>query len=122
MISIIPPLDFMRSLCGAYKASTGQAELRIWSCGYGVALDLRGEKKTELVGVVGAFNSVVECYAQVGLPNIVRFVGQKTAGSAIHFIADDLPLSMDLTREPGLVRIIMSLHGQKKVSHELRAA
>ena len=121
MISIVPSLEFMRGLCGTYKGSTGQAELRIWACGYGVALDLRGERKTELVGLVGAFNNIVECYAQVGLPNVVRFVGQKTSDTAIRLIADELALSLDISCEPGIIRIAISLHAQEKVAHVLRA-
>jgi hypothetical protein len=122
MISVIPSLDFMRSLCGVYTASSGSAELRVWSCGYGVALDLRGEKKAEFVGVVGAYGGVVDCHALVGLPNVIRFVGDKVSESRIRFTGEGLPLLMEISREPDLIHITISLNGQEKVSHVLRSA
>ncbi|MES3020607.1 MAG: hypothetical protein V4857_03375 [Pseudomonadota bacterium] len=122
MISVIPSLDFMHSLCGTYKAVEGHAELRVWTCGYGVALDLRGAKKTEFVGVVGAFKTFVECYAQIGLPNVVRFVGEKKSDFIILFTGEDVPLSMELSRENGLVSVTISLSGKEKVYHVMRAA
>jgi hypothetical protein len=122
MISVIPALDFVRSLCGNYKAEAGQAELRVWACGYGVALDLRGEKKTEFVGVVGASNGGIECFGQVGLPNVVRFVGGKTSETQIQLAADDLPLIMKISKEAGLVRVVISLNNVEKVSYAMQAA
>jgi hypothetical protein len=121
MISIIPSLDFMRSLCGTYQSPEGTAELRVWSCGYGVAIDLKGEKKTELVGVVGAFNNVVECFVQIGLPNVIRFVGQKTADASIEFIAEDPPFSIVLVKQSGKAFISISLGGEEKVSYVLQS-
>jgi hypothetical protein len=98
VISVIPALDFVRSLCGTYKAVVGSAELRVWACGYGVALDLHDERKTEFVGVVGAFNDGIECFGQVGLPNVVRFAGGKTSDAQIQMTADDLPLAMEISK------------------------
>jgi len=94
----------------------------VWACGYGVALDLRGERKTEFVGVVGAFDGGIECFGQVGLPNVVRFVGGKTAEAKIQLAADDLPLAMEISKEDGLVRIAISLNDVEKVSYAMRAA
>jgi hypothetical protein len=122
MLVIIPALDFMRSLSGIYKAEAGSAELRVWACGYGVAVDLRGDRKTELVGVVGVYNSTVECYAQVGLPNVIRFVGHKTSESSIHFTSEDLPLEWHISRGAQSLRVTVSLQGQEKVAHVLHAA
>ena len=122
MLTIIPTLDFMHSICGSYKADAGNAELRVWACGYGVAVDLRGHKKTELVGVVGAFNNTVECYAQVGLPNVIRFVGNKTSQSSVHFACEDMPLEWHISKDTQILRVTVSLQGQEKVAHVLRAA
>lgn len=122
MLTVIPALDFMRSLSGGYKAESGKAELRVWACGYGVAVDLHGEKKTELVGVVGAYNGTVECYAQVGLPNVIRFVGSKASEASIHFASEDLPLEWQISRDGQILRVTVSLQGQEKVAHVLRAA
>jgi hypothetical protein len=121
MITIIPALDFIRGLCGTYRSEDSKAELRIWGCGYGVALDLRGEKRTEFVGVVGAFGEVIECYAQVGLPNVVRFVGGKESKEILHLAADDLPLTMDIYQTSGVLKISISLNGSEKVCHALHA-
>ena len=121
MISIIPALELMRSFGGIYKSATGHAELRIWPCGYGVALDLRSDKKTELVGVIGAHNTGVECFAQIGLPNVIRLVGLKTSDVGIQFNADDFPLSIVFLREPGVVHVTITLHGQEKASYVLHA-
>ena len=122
MISVIPALDFVRSLCGSYKAMASPAELRVWTCGYGVALDLRGERKTEFVGVVGAFNGGIECFGQVGLPNVVRFVGGKTSDAQIKMAADDVPLAMEISKADGLVRIVISLNDVEKISYAMQAA
>jgi hypothetical protein len=72
MLAIIPALDFMRSICGAYRSHEPAASLRVWSCGYGIAMDLAEGKKTKLVGVIGAHGNGVECFVQMGLPNVMR--------------------------------------------------
>jgi hypothetical protein len=120
MISIIPALDFMRGLGGTYRAVNGHAELRIWSCGYGVALDLRGERKPEMVGVIGAYGEVIECLAQIGLPNVIRLVGRKVTDACVRFEADDIGISMTVSRELAKVHIAIALDGDEKRSYILQ--
>jgi hypothetical protein len=102
MISRVPGLELMQHLAGTYAAAGNSVQLQIERCGYGFALVLRSDAKLELSGVVGAAGqSELECYAVVGLPNLVRIVGRQPTNSSLKFSSDDAPLDLLLEDSPG---------------------
>ena len=117
MLAIIPALDFLRSLTGDHSSGESAARLRVWKCGYGVAMDLNDGKKSQLVGVIGAHGNGVECFAQVGLPNVMRFRGDLTTKDALRFECDDLPVVVTITREQASIYVAITLQGEQKAAH-----
>jgi len=121
MLAIIPALDFLRSLTGDHSSNESAARLRVWTCGYGVAIDLDDGKKSQLVGVVGAHGNGVECFAQVGLPNVLRFRGDMTTKDELRFECDELRFVVTIAREPTAIHVTVALHGEQKAAHVFQA-
>jgi len=122
MISRIPALEFLHSLVGSYAESDGAARLRIWRCGYGVAIDLSNGEKSILCGVAGASNQHVECFVQIGLPNVTRTLGQLEDGATLCLAAEEVPIEFRLTKVSGGLRVTIAFDGEEKASYALRAA
>ncbi len=119
MISRIPALEFMQSLPGNYRSADNEVELRVWLCGYGVAIDLRTKAKVQLVGVIGACGTRIECFAHIGLPNVVRFVGDAVTGDSVHLVAEELSIELTLRSEVNGLFVGVSLHQNQKPSYLL---
>ena len=77
MITRIPALEFLQFICGSYEDKNNETRLRIWGCGYGVAIDLSTKGKSTFCGIAGTCSQEIECFAQIGLPNLARLVGKK---------------------------------------------
>ena len=122
MLAIIPALDFLRSLSGDHSSDESAARLRVWKCGYGVAIDLDDGEKSQWVGVMGAHGSGVECFAHVGRPNVLRFRGDLTTKNALRFECDDLPFVVTIAREPASIHVAITLHGEQKAAPLFQAA
>lgn len=121
MLTIIPALDFMRSICGSYHSTETAATLRIWPCGYGMAIDLVDNGKTKLVGVVGASGAGIECFAQFGLPNVIRLTGQLDAKTAMRLVCEDPVLEVSIVREAPSVRFSVSIAGNERALYRFNA-
>ena len=121
MLTIIPALDFMRSICGSYRSTESAATLRIWPCGYGLAIDLVDDGKTKLVGVVGASGTGVECFAQFGLPNVIRLAGQLDAPATIRFVCEDPALEVSIAREAPSVQFALSIQRNERARYRFNA-
>ncbi len=117
MITIIPALDFMRGICGSYRSVEPIATLRVWTCGYGIAIDLADERKTKLVGVIGASGDGIECFAQFGLPNVLRLSGQLLSNGAVRFHCDDPIIDVLIVRDAKWVQLSVSLHGNQTAAY-----
>lgn len=122
MISRIPALDLLRSLCGTYVDPAGETSLRIWSCGYGVALDLTSKGRSILCGVAGASGQDIECFVQIGLPNVTRTIGSKMSDSELRLLADEPPIEFHLTKNVGAIAVTILFDGQVKGAYALHAA
>lgn len=122
MLAIIPALDFLRGLSGDHSSNESAARLRVWKCGYGVAIDLVDGKKSQLVGVIGAHGNGVECFAQVGLPNVLRFRGEMTMKDELRFECDDLPFVVTIARKSAAIYVAVTLQGEEKAAHVFQAA
>jgi hypothetical protein len=122
MISRIPALEFLRNVCGSYSDHSTETGLRIWACGYGVAIDLTAKNKTILCGVAGAFNQDIECFVHIGLPNITRTVGKKLSDSELRLVGEEPPIEFRFTRQEGGLAVVILFEGQEKAAYALRAA
>lgn len=121
MLSIIPALDFLRSLSGDHSSTESTARLRVWRCGYGIAIDLDDGKKSQFIGVVGVHGSGIECFAQIGLPNVLRFKGNLTAMDAIRLDCEDLPVVVSISRASASIHVAITLSGRQKAEHVFQA-
>lgn len=122
MISRVPALEFLQSLCGTYAEPAGTARLRVWRCGYGIAIDLTEAEKTILCGVAGAFNQDIECFVQIGLPNVTRTTGRLLNKTTLSLVAEEPPIEFRFARDEGFLNISVSLDGEAKASYVLSAA
>jgi hypothetical protein len=122
MISRIPALEFLQSLVGSYAEPSSHVKLRIWRCGYGATIELTEGEKTILCGVAGAFNQDIECFAQVGLPNVTRTVGRLSGKAALCLVADNLPLEFQFAKAQGGLVVSIIFNGQEKASYAMAAA
>jgi hypothetical protein len=119
MIAVIPALEFMRALSGTYRASGAQV-LRVWKCGYGVALDFQVGETSQWVCVVGAFHQTVECFAHFGLPNVVRLTGEMQSATSLTLTADDeLPISLTLSGSMKEINVKVIFNGEERASRVL---
>ena len=121
MIAIIPALNFMRSLCGSYR-SEPVATLRIWACGYGIAMDLAEEGQTLWVCVFGACGDCLDCFGQFGLPYVLRLTGQLTSKTAMGFECDDLSLTVSIVRHAEGLHLAMAVQGNERAAYNFIAA
>lgn len=119
MISRIPALEFLHRLVGDHAVAGGAAKLRIWRCGYGIAIDLAEGDKTVLCGVAGAFGSEIECFVHIGLPNVTRMVGRLTGESTLHLVAEELPIEFRFAKVAGSLLISITFNGQEKAAYAL---
>ena len=122
MLSRIPALEFLRNICGTYSDQSSQTDLRVWSCGYGVAVDLTTNKKTILCGVAGAFNQDIECFVQIGLPSVTRTVGKKVSDSELRLVGEEPPIEFRFTKKASGLGVAILFEGQLKGAYELQAA
>ena len=121
MISRIPALEFLRQICGLHEDSTNAVKLRVWACGYGVAIDLTVKGKSILCAVAGAFRQEVECFAQIGLPNVIRLVGDKTSENQLKLIGMEPPIEFHISREQSSLQVVILYEGQVKATYVLSA-
>lgn len=119
MITRIPALEFMQGLVGTYRAQAEQVELKVWRCGYGVAIELSSQSKVQMVGVIGACGPGIECFAQFGLPNVVRLHTQAKSGNGVVFQAEEPPIELGLSSQGSSVEFHLWLAGHEKASHVL---
>ena len=121
MISCIPALELLRAFCGTYAARGGEAGLRIWPCGYGAAIDLTAKGKTILCGVAGACGQDIECFVQVGLPNVTRTIGRKVSDVELRLVGDEPPIEFRFVRKADGIDVAILFEGQLKGAYELHA-
>jgi hypothetical protein len=120
MIAIIPALDFMHGLRGNYSSNNSEATLRVRNCGYGLALEVGDGKKTQFVGVIGVHGTGIECFAQMGLPNVLRLTGDLVSKHEIRLACDDLPFAMSIVGGRDEFRLAITLSDVEKVAHVFR--
>ena len=123
MLQSVPELNFMRALGGDYRNQRATDHLRIWKCGYGVALETRDARRTRLVGVIGAVGpggAGVEFFAQAGMPNVLRLVGRHTSATSVRFDCDDLAIALTIAKGADAVRLAIAFEGVEKYAHEFR--
>jgi len=117
MLAILPALNFMRDACGSYRSEDPPASLRIWPCGYGVAIDLADERKTKMVGVIGADGNGVECFMQFGLPNVIRLTGQLDSKQTIRLAAAEPVIDILISRGTDGLRFSFSLQDREQAAY-----
>lgn len=122
MISRILALEFLQGLVGSYAELAGPVKLRIWCCGYGVAIDLAEGDKTILCGVAGAFNQDIECFVQIGLPNVTRTMGRLTDKATLSLVAEEPPIEFRFTKTAGSLLVSIAFNGEQRASYALPAA
>ncbi|MEK8035023.1 hypothetical protein AACH06_29760 [Ideonella sp. DXS29W] len=122
MISRIPALEFLQRLVGSYAELAGPVKLRVWRCGYGVAIDLTEGQKTILCGVAGAFNQDIEYFVQIGLPNVTRTTGRLANKSTLCLVAAEPPVEFRFTKATGSLLVSIAFNGEEKASYALPAA
>jgi len=122
MISRIPALELLRELCGSYADVGAGVSLRIWPCGYGAAIDLTSKDRTILCGVAGAFGQQIECFVQIGLPNVTRTIGTMISEMELRLVGEEPPIEFRFTRTSGRIDVAILFDGQPKAAYALHAA
>lgn len=122
MIAVVPALSFLGSLCGDYACAESEVRLRIWKCGHGVAIEVRDGGKSPFTGLVGAHGITVECFALIGMPNVLRLAGDLASKTAIRFECDDMPVALSIVRDHDELRLSITFSGVERVAHAFRRA
>jgi hypothetical protein len=116
VISIIPALQFTRSLVGKYHSvQAPEEQIAIRACGYGQLFEQRIGDKTLLAGTIGACGDHVEMCALVGLPNVVHFDGRLLSDTQIEFLARGVPIGLELHRTADRLILLLTVDGKLKV-------
>ena len=120
MLIHIPALEFIRHIVGEYQTKKEPMKfLKIWQCGYGVVFEIKSVEKSDIVAVVGIHQSEIECFAQVGLPNIIHMLGKMTS-SEINFEATDpaIGIRISLLEQQNLIKINLELEDKVAKHYE----
>ncbi|WP_421570241.1 hypothetical protein [Stenotrophomonas sp. PD6] len=120
MIVHIPALLFLQDLMGTYGSADGMASLSVIRVGYGHSIELRLGGKVQLAGVVGVSGNSVELFAQIGLPNVVRLIGQLRAQSELGFEGSDMSFGVSFVLEDDTLTLGISSDGNLKKKHVLQ--
>jgi hypothetical protein len=124
MLQTVPELTFLRALSGDYRNAGATEFLRIRRCGYGVTLETSDERKTRMVGVVGAVGAGghgVECFAQMGMPNVYRLLGHLESATSLRLASDGFGIALTVAHENGAVRMAIVFEGLERAAHEFRS-
>ena len=103
MITYVPALEFIRGKAGRYCNDDSSVEVLIRPHRYGVSLEIRGPGQSHFLGVVGVRGEGLECFALVGLPNIMHFtvqfqpVAQSGGDGSIELNSEAVQLSLTLS-------------------------
>lgn len=85
-------------------------------------MDLTVKGESILCAVAGALRQEVECFAQIGLPNVIRLVGDKTSENQLKLIGMEPPIELHISREQSSLQVVILYEDQVKATYVLSAA
>ena len=102
MITRVQALEFIHSKEGRYCNADASVEVLIRRYGKGLSLEIHGPGESHFLGVIGVRGDGLECFALVGLPNVLHFtvrfepVAQSGPDGRIEFNNEAVQLSLAL--------------------------
>jgi hypothetical protein len=128
MITRVPALEFIQSKAGRYCSADSSVEVIIRRYGYGMSLEIHGPRESRSLGVIGIRGVDLECFALVGLPNVVHFIGrfrpaaQAGGDGTVEFKSEEAQLSLTLSFVGTSVALEYGVGSSVRESFALRKA